>query len=310
MNAIVAASTQNMSRVAWLDFRKNGIGGSDVAAACGLSKWKSPMALWLEKTGQIEPEAPGEAAYWGTVMEPIIREEFSSRNGMKVRQIHAILQHRRFSFMFANLDGLVTDPDRGEGIFEAKTAGAYASAEWENGLPDEYALQVQHYLAVTGLQFAYVAALIGGNRFIWRYIERDQVLIDMMIQLESRFWHLVESNTPPSLDGSNASTDLLNRLYPKGKAEQITLPDETLALITSFEIAQAEELAAGERKNQMINQLKALLGESETGVCSTRLVSWKNIRSERLDSKALKADHPDLFAQYTKTSEFRRFSIK
>jgi len=138
-------------------------------------------------------------------MEPIIREEFSDRTGFKVKEVKAILQHKRFPFMLANLDGIVTDPERGEGIFEAKTANAYAAAEWEAGIPDAYSLQVQHYMAVTGLNFAYIAVLIGGNKFLWKYIERDEGTIDLLIQLEARFWKYVQSNTPPPIDGSKAS---------------------------------------------------------------------------------------------------------
>jgi putative phage-type endonuclease len=172
MQAVVMTSTKDMPREKWLEYRQMGIGGSDVAAVCGISRWKSPVELWLEKTGQKPMDPAGEAAYWGTVMEPLIRDEFMLRTGIKVTQVPAILQHKRFSWMLANLDGIVSDPARGEGIFEAKTANAYASGNWDDGIPDEYALQVQHYMAVTGLQFVYVAALIGGNRFVWKLIEK------------------------------------------------------------------------------------------------------------------------------------------
>src|SRR5665647_2757528 len=120
MQSNILVSTQEMPHEQWLKYRKQGIGGSDVASVCGLSKWKSPMGLWLEKTGQVEPEPAGEAAYWGTVMEPIIRNEFAARTGFKVKEVKAILQHKRFHWMLANLDGVLIDPERGEGIFDAK----------------------------------------------------------------------------------------------------------------------------------------------------------------------------------------------
>lgn len=310
MNAIIAASTKDMSRDDWLEFRKKGIGGSDVAAACGLSQWKSPVALWLEKTGQVEPEPAGESAYWGSVMEPIIREEFSARTGLKVRQLQAILQHKRFSFMLANLDGIVHDPDRGEGIFEAKTASIYMAPEWEAGIPDAYALQVQHYLAVTGMNFVYVAVLIGGNKFLWRFVERDDAVIDLIIQLESRFWKLVELRIPPEMDGSKASVALLNRLYPNGNQSSIELPAEAEEFITQFETAQDQEKKAAEQKELAANKLKALLKEHEMGLINGRQVIWKTIQGEKLDTKALKADKPDIYRQYAKESSYRRFSVK
>lgn len=310
MQANILVSTQDMSKDHWLEYRKHGIGGSDVSAVVGLSKWKSPMGLWLEKTGQVELEPAGEAAYWGTVMEPIIRNEFTARTGFKVKEVKAILQHKRFPFMLANLDGILYDPDRGEGIFEAKTANAYAAAEWENGCPDAYALQVQHYMAVTGLKYVYVAVLIGGNKFLWRLIERDEAVIDLIIQIESRFWRLVELKIPPEIDGSKASVELLNRLYPSGSKSSIELPPEAQKMITKYEAAQQEEKRIIELKDFAANKLKAMLEDHETGEIGGRLVSWKLVKSERLDSKALKVEHPDLYSKYLRESSYRRFAVK
>lgn len=311
MNANVLVSTRDMSREIWLEYRKRGIGGSDVAAACGLSRWKSPLEVWMEKTGWKEAEPAGEAAYWGTVMEPIIREEFTRRTGLAVTQLTAILQHRKFSYMLANLDGIVVDSDRGKGIFEAKTASAYMADKWEAGIPDEYALQVQHYLAVTGLSFVYIAVLIGGNNFLWKLIERDDAVIDLIIQLEHRFWKLVQSKTPPQIDGSQASTELLRRLYPTSKAKtSIALPPEALDLIQKYELAQEEEKIAANKKDESANRLKELLGEKEVGTIEDRLVTWKTINSEKLDTKQLKAEQPDIHKQYVKKSSYRRFAIK
>lgn len=310
MNANVLVSTKDMKYEEWLKARQLGIGGSDAAAACGLSKWKSPVEVWLDKTGQIDPVPAGEAAYWGTLMEPIIRQEFADRTGFKIRQVNAILQHRRFPFMFANVDGIVTDPNLGDGIFEAKTASAYRAAEWEHGIPDEYALQVQHYMVVTGLSFAWVAVLIGGNQFVWRLIERDEGIIDLLIQLESRFWKHVEDMTPPPIDGSAASTELLNRLYPNSNSQIIDLPVDSLQWIQQFEQAQQEEKEAAYRKEEAANHIKELLGEFEQGRVNDKLITWKTVNSERLDSKALKAAHPEITAAFTKTSSYRRFTVK
>lgn len=310
MQAVVLENTNNLSQNEWLLMRKQGIGGSDAAAICGLSRWRSPMDVWLEKTGQLEPEKAGEAAYWGQIMEPIIREEFTIRTEMKVTTINSMLQHRRFTFMLANLDGVVQDPNRGQGIFEAKTAGLYASSEWGDSLPDEYAIQVQHYLAVTGLPFACVAVLIGGNRFKWLYLERDESIIDLIIQLEAHFWRLVQTNTPPPIDGSRATTELLNRLYPHGKKQQIELPAEALDLIEAYELAKEQEEKAALLKDTAVNELKNMLGENECGVVHNRRITWQEIKTERFDSKLLRAEEPDVYARYLKSSSYRRFQIK
>ena len=311
MKANLLVSTANMGYEDWLTLRKCGIGGSDAAAVCGLSRWKSPVEVWLEKTEQAESKPAGESAYWGSVLEPIVRAEFIKRTDLPVKELKAILQHPDHSFMLANVDGLVDDPEHGTGIFEAKTANEYAAKDWEDGLPDEYVLQIQHYLAVTGLSFAYVAVLIGGDKFKWQFVPRNESVISMLIELEGHFWSSVVNMTPPPFDGSKASSDLLARLYPEGKPKsQITLPDEAEALINEFESYQQQEKLIIEKKDKAANMLKAMLGESETGVVSCRSVCWKTISSERLDSKKLKLELPDVYAQYVSQSTYRRFAVK
>lgn len=307
----VLIDTTNLSREEWLNYRRKGIGGSDVAVICGLSKYKSAVELWMEKTGQLAPKEAGEAAYWGNVMEPIIRNEFTLRTNLNVRLVPSILKHPVHSFMLANLDGVVDDPVCGECIFEAKTASAYKQEQWEAGIPEEYMLQLQHYLAVTGLQRAFIAVLIGGNQFKYKIVDRDEDIIEMIVKLEEHFWHCVTNKTPPEMDGTEASTELLNRLYPLSNAgKQIVLPIEAADLVTQFELSKAKEKEASEMKDEAANMLKALLGENESGAVDGRIVTWKSISSEKFDSKKLQQQDPDVYGKYLCKSSYRRFLIK
>ncbi len=309
MQATVLAPTTNMDKQTWLSLRNKGIGGSDAAAACGLSRWKSPMELWMEKTDQIEPKEAGEAAYWGQVLEPIIREEFTRRTGVIVKPKKAILQHPFHPFMLANVDGIAIEPNLGQGIFEAKVTGLFNAKEWDEKVPDEHYLQLQHYLAVTGFTFAYIATLIGGNTLRWHLVRRNDEDIDLLIQLENRFWGHVKQNIPPEINGSLASTQLLNRLYPHGKPQSIMLPSEALTLIEELEKARADKKAVEERENAAANKLKEMLGENSSGVVANRGIRWQTIETERLDIKALKGEQPEIYTKYTKRSSHRRFSV-
>lgn len=87
----VLVSTKQMTRNQWLHWRRKGIGGSDASAIAGINPWKSPMAVWLDKTGQIEPEEAGEAAYWGNVLENVVADEFKERTGFYLQRRNAIL---------------------------------------------------------------------------------------------------------------------------------------------------------------------------------------------------------------------------
>jgi len=310
LNALV--STETMTKEEWLKWRNKGIGGSDASVICGVNKYKSAVELWMEKTGQLEPKEAGEAAYWGTVLEPIIREEFTKRTGLEVGIEKSILQHPYHPFMLANLDGMVIDPEKKCGyVFEAKTANPFAADNWDLDVPEGYQLQVQHYMAVTGCTGAYIAVLIGGNQFKYYFIERDEEIISLLIKLEKQFWDCVVKKKPPKLDGSKASSELLNRLYPKGKSKDIVpLPGEALGLIQQYEDALSTENEAVLKKEEAVNRLKDLLGGNQYGSAGGRLVAWTNVTSERFDSKALKSEQPEIYSKYVTVSSYRRFSIR
>jgi putative phage-type endonuclease len=308
--AVAIASTKDMDREIWLKLRTKGIGGSDAAAIAGLSKWKSPVQVWLEKTGQAPlEEAQSEAAYWGTKQEALVAEEFSLRTGLKVRRCNQILQHPDYPFMIANVDRLIVGQKAG---LECKTASEYLKSEWEGEeVPAPYLLQCQHYMAVTGYDAWWIAVLIGGNKFVYKKIERDDELIQQLIQIETDFWnnHVVPQ-VPPEMDGSAASTELLNKMYPVGNKNEVHLPSEADQLIAELEEAKAHQKAADERVSELENKLKALLGENEIGVAKNHIVTWKTVTSERVDSKRLAKERPDIYKQYLKSSVSRRFGIK
>ena len=311
MPAKVLVSTENMPYEEWLEYRRLGIGGSDASVVCGINRYKSPVELWLDKTGQIPPQEAGEAAYWGTQLEPFVRSEFTKRTGIEVKQVKELLQSEEYPFMLANLDGICEVPDIGTCIFEAKTASAYKAGEWENTIPDEYMCQIQHYMAVTGYAGTYIAVLIGGNTFKWRFVERDEELISMLIELESAFWNHVQDGTPPPLDGSDASAKFLSERFPSSTPKShITLPDTAADLLAQYDEACEQLEIVTERKQKAENLLKEMMGENEVGTTGDRIVTWKSVSQERLDSKTLKAEHPALYKKYANKSSYRRFTIK
>ena len=311
MSATVLTSTENMPYADWLEYRKQGIGGSDASVVCGISRYKSPVELWMEKTNQIPCQEAGEAAYWGTQLEAMVRTEFSKRTGVEVRRVLQLLQSAEYPFMLANLDGVCEHPDLGTCVFEAKTASAYKAGEWDDAIPDEYMLQIQHYMAVAGYQGAYIAVLIGGNTFRWRFVARDESLIASLIKLEADFWNHVKDGTPPPLDGSNAAVRFLSEQFPNSTPQsQIILPDTAAELLRQYEDAceQLEDIA--QQKQQAENLLKQMMGENEIGKLENHIVTWKSIAQERLDSKTLKAEHPALYRKYTNRTSYRRFSVR
>ena len=311
MSAIVVTETDHLPYKEWLEYRKQGIGGSDVSVVCGMNRYKSSIELWMEKTDQIPYQEAGEAAYWGTQLEKLVRLEFTKRTKIEVKQVKQLLKSRKYPFMLANLDGICEHPDYGTCIFEAKTASAYRMGEWEDSIPDEYQLQIQHYMAVTGFQGAYIAVLIGGNTFRWQFVARDEELISMLIQLEKDFWRHVQENIPLPMDGSQAAASLLTQKFPDSKPKShITLPEGAMELIERYDQACEQLDIITQQKREAENRLKEMIGEHEIGTVGNRIVTWKSISQERLDSKTLKAEHPVLYQKYTNRTSYRRFSIK
>lgn len=316
MQAIRLINTIDLSREEWLKWRRKGIGGSDVGAICGVNPWRSAVAVYLEKIGELkaEDQEDNEAMYFGRILEDVIAKEFSRRTGYKVQRRNAILQHPKVEWALANIDRLILagEDDDGNGILEIKTASEYARGDWEEGkIPDQYLLQLQWYLFVTGLKWGYFATLVGGNKFYHYRVDRDDEIIEYLVKICGDFWKMVQDRTPPPMDGSDSSSEVLNILYPQSKPDSIIeLPPTAQELVKKYEQAVADEKAAKARKDEAANKLKALLGEHEVGWAGERKVSWKSITSTWFDSKRFKEEHPDLYAQYAKESQYRRFSIK
>lgn len=311
MNANILVETEGLSREEWLRYRKCGIGGSDVAAILGISKWNSAISLWLDKTNQTnEPVEENEAMQWGTIMEPIIRKHFAEVTGKTVVEVKAMLQHPEHPFMLADVDGLTTDDEGNPAILEIKTASEYKRAEWENDIPSYYQTQVQHYLCVTGVQKAFVAVLIGGNSFKVYEVDADTEIQAMLVAVEKDFWNKVQNMIRPEMDGSDAAKNLMDSLYHGGISEEIVMPDEAIEYVDAYIEACAEEDNAKAKKQEASNHIKEIMGDYDKAICLGHSISWKPVSSERLDSKALKEAEPEIYEKYVKKSISRRFTIK
>ena len=265
-----------LDREEWLKIRQTGIGGSDAAAVAGLSRFRSPLQVYMEKLGLTEPQEETEAMYWGKKLEDLVAEEFSLRTGMKLRRRNETLRHKDYPWMIAHVDRLIVGKDEG---LECKTAGAYKADEWQgDDIPWEYAIQCHHYMAVTGYSAWWIAVLIGGNRFVYKRIERDEEIIANLIKIESDFWnnHVVK-RIPPDPDGSTASTEFVKSLYPKSNGKALDLPSETAKWIEQYHEALEAEKEARERKNEAQNRLQTLLGEYEIGRFKDWVVEWKTV---------------------------------
>ncbi|MFC3797930.1 YqaJ viral recombinase family protein [Cohnella sp. GCM10012308] len=311
----VAAVTKGLPREEWLKLRTRGIGGSDASAVVGLNPWKSKVAVFLEKTGQSIPDTTGEAAYWGNALEDVVAREFSLRTGLKVQRSNKLYQHPEHRFMIGNVDRIVTDSQKRKGVLEVKTTTN--EKDWDDDrIPDHYAIQLQHYMTVMGLDYGHFAVLLGGFggfKFKSTYIERDDRISKYLIDMEKQFWHdHVLKQNPPMIDGSAASTDLLSYLYPTSTPNSILqLSSEYEPRVKELREAEAAKKAAEERLEAAKNFIKAAAADAEIIMLNgEKIATWKSHDETRMDTKTFKAEEPEIFAKYAVTKPVRKFLIK
>ena len=202
------------SREEWLEHRKR-IGGSDAAAVVGLNPYMSNTDLFEIKTGQRQQEDISEKSYvkYGTEAEKHLRELFKlDFPQYKVEyQENNIWINDKYPFAHASLDGWITDQDGRKGIWECKTTEIMSptqKAKWDDRIPDNYYLQVLHYLLVTEFEFVVLKAQMkyrrGGNVTLVSkhyHIERAEVEEDIkfLAEAEKDFWECVKADKKPAL---------------------------------------------------------------------------------------------------------------
>lgn len=284
----------------WLEARREGIGGSDASVIVGLNRWKSPFQLWLEKTGKAEAEdlSGNEYVYWDKVLEEAVANRFCELTGKKVQR-RGLLQMDDRPYIRASVDRMVVGENAG---LECKTCNGFAAKEWEDDeVPAAYYVQCQHYMMVTGCERWYIAVLIGGNHFVWKEIPRNDNEIDLLLQAEIDFWHKVEAGIMPEVDGSESCKDALAAEFRGGNAEPLTLPDAAEVIIERIRALDDAKKNTEEDIEHHKNQLRRLMGDYELGYAGDYKVTWKTQAGRTtVDSKALKAKDPDIYAKYAK----------
>ncbi|CAE6886986.1 hypothetical protein R75471_02140 [Paraburkholderia domus] len=315
--ALRLVATKDMPREDWLEVRKSGIGGSDAAAAVGLSPYQSMLELWLVKTGRNaslskpDPDDTTEPVYWGTLLEPIVAASYTKQTGNRVRRVNAVLQHPTIPFMLANVDREVFG-NRNVQLLECKTAGEFGTRLWRDGVPEYVQLQVMHQLAVTGKQAADVAVLLCGQRLDVHRIERDDTLIARLVELEAAFWQYVETDTPPPADGSESADRALRCLYPGAGGTVDFTDDRRLSAAFADLVAVRADIETRQAiEAQLKQQIQQAMAEADRAQFETGSVSFKRSKDgSGVDLKRLLADHPELATQYAITKPgSRRFLV-
>lgn len=303
-------STKDMTHEEWLKARQSGIGGSDAGTILGVNKWKSKTQLFFEKVNpELKQQVDNEFIYWGNVLEDVVAKEFETRTGKKVRKNNKMLRHPEHEFMLANLDRVIVGE---KALLECKTTSQYNIDQWKDDeIPASYLCQIQHYMAVTGYEKAYIAVLCGGNQFIWKEVPRDDELIEIIINAEKEFWYNnVLAGVIPEIDGSDATKDFLNHMYKDIDETEVQLSDDIETLLTALEQVKQEEKELKELKTQYENKIKHILGNNLSGKTSGYQITWKPQVRKTLDTKKIREIYGEQLDPYYKETETRVLKIK
>lgn len=289
--------------------RNKYLGGTDAAAICGMSRRKSILQIWAEKTGKIQPE--DISSLWhirlGRLYEDDVCQIFMEETGKKVHRVNETIHHPKYPFLAANVDRRVVGEDA---ILEAKTATEFLRHEWEGeDIPADYIFQCFHYLMVTGKKRCYLAVAIGKTDFKIKIIERDEKVLASLLEREIEFWtKYVEPDVMPTVI-SHMDGDLLSQLYPvANEAKEIALGDEANILVENLKAFEADKRNLERIIEEKKNELKVLLGDAASGTTGINQVRWVNYVQNRLDGKGLLEKYPAIHKEFYKASAMRRFS--
>lgn len=198
----------------WLQNRSR-IGGSDAASIVGMNPYRNNIELWQIKTGQLVPEDISEKPYvkYGTNAEQHLRELFKLDfpEYEVFYEENNIWLNDKLPFAHASLDGWLLDQEGRKGVWECKTTNILQSMQkekWNHRIPDNYYIQILHYLMVTEFDFAVLKAQLksefDGEIYLQTkhyHIERSEVETDIkyLESSEREFWKQVQERKRPGL---------------------------------------------------------------------------------------------------------------
>lgn len=268
--------------------RRSGIGGSDIAAILGVSKWKTPSSLWLDKTSE-EPlvDEDNIVLRFGHFVEEFVAQEYTRRTGLLVEKYNKELIHHKYNFIRGNIDRLVIPAGckkashkseiRTNRLLECKTASGYTANQWgESGTdqaPIYYLTQVHWYMMLTGCEYADIAVLIGNNDFRIYTIKKDEKLQAAMLQKAVDFWqNCVKGDQMPLV----VTQEDLDRLYPKSINKKVEASEALISQINDLKTYK-DAIKKTEKQCFLIEKnIKEHMQEADTLVYNNKvLATWR-----------------------------------
>ena len=307
LDANIICDTKSMSKEKWLKKRREGIGGSDAASVLGLNPYKSSMSVYMGiKNDLVIDEEINYKMDLGNKLEDFVANEFTLKTGKKVRNVNGILKNDKYPFALANIDRAVV----GEKAFlECKVTNSYSKKLWQKEVPIYCQVQCYHYMAVTGATHCYIAALIGNEELVIHKLDRNEELINEIMNLEKMFWDkCILGEELPIPDGSDDYSSVLQELYKDSIEEEVILFEKEDLLKRYDDVRELVKDLDSEKK-AIEQYLQMQMKEYEVAYLGDRKITWKKQVRNTVDTKRLKKEHPEIVEKYMKTTTSRVFRI-
>lgn len=310
------------SREQWLEERKKTVGGSEIGAILGMNPWQSAYSLWAERTGKVATFEGNLQTKVGTYLEDLVAKLFEEESGFKVQRTNFIYRNDLYPALHATPDRLLVGRKAG---LECKTTSAFNAKKFRGtDFPGQYYAQAVQYMAVLDLPEWYIAVLVGNHEFHIYHLTRikdqpktdfcevslyiEEAEITTLAAAAEEWLQHVRDDTPPNIDGSEASRETLMEIYQEGVGGAVDLFGREGWLIR-YEQIKEQIKALEDEKRGIENAICNDLGDNYEGRAGKYRVTWKPVSRTTFDSKACLRDHPEM-AQYQKLSLSRQFKVR
>jgi putative phage-type endonuclease len=265
----------------WHQQRRQGIGASEVAVACGFGRYRTRYDLWREKTGATAPWGGNEATLWGQRNEPHILKDWADRNEARIIETQRQFRVQRWPLLWATVDAIAHTIDGEDVIVEAKCTTSRNAQLGDGGddAPPEWLAQVQVQMLLSGLERAYIAVLIDGNKSREYCVQFDRAVAETLAdRAEAWYCEAVETQVPP-IEWGNVDQQM-QRLVEFGGRDLVDMQASTLPTIWAqyedlgrkikeleeerAELKSAAIVAMGDNSRCLIAQDKELVIQEKT----------------------------------------------
>lgn len=271
MKAKLLLAQIDRNRDKWLELRRSTIGSSDIGTICGLNPYMSPLELWAEKTGKVDPRPENLAMWLGSQLELVVARLHTRETGEHVVQPFSMWAHAEHDWCTASPDAFIVNGAGGATkLLEIKTAGERAFEKWGGELPLSYLMQVQWQLGVCGMEAGTVGVLVGGREYQQFPVEFSPDLWAQAFGLAEQFLEALRTDTPPAAGPGDAR--LVEQLIGERAEESVALDSDTATLVDEYlkadeaykAAAEAEKAAKAERE-ALRNRIALQMGAHRIG---------------------------------------------